>query len=458
MASPITVGGLASGLDTQSIISALVSIEGRKAGQMRASKATFQSKITALDKLASKMRDLEASLKKIADPDQFVVHQAKLSTGGEAFVAITPQGSTHSGTYDVRVNALAQSTYLRSDGVADPTADLAMTGTLSLSVGGTQTDIDIDGTNSTLNGVRDAINDADAGVVATTVFDGTDWHLELRGEETGLANAVTVVAEPSQPPPQGPVLNLTQLRAAGDAAFTIDGQSFTSADNTVEDAIQGITLQLLQPQSVTDPDIGVTVTEDFAAIEKQLNDFISDYNEVIDFLNEQGAVRASSEDAVMPLAGDSSLRSLRSSFGTAISSQTTVVGLAYSSLSSIGFKTGSDGRLSLDSTRLKDALAANGDDVKTLLSDATGGVGKKLLDEVERRTDPIDGALATRKDAFKTSIDTLDDRILRAEDQLGVYEESLRRRFAAMETLVGRLQSQGGALGSIGTFSTQPRR
>ncbi len=455
MASPITIGGLASGLDTESIISALVGVESRKVGQMRTARTGFQKKIDALGELDKRLKSLEKSLKKLADPDQFVAHKATLSAGGDSFVAITPKGSTQAGTYDVRVSQLAESTFIRSDGQADANADLGITGTLSLSVGGTQHDITIDGTNSSLNGVRDAINDADVGVVASTVFDGTDWHLELRGADSGVANAVTVVAEPSQPPPQGGVLNLTQLRAASDAAFTVDGQAYTSADNTIDDAIQGVTLQLLQEHGAGDPTVEVTVAEDFEAIEAQLTDFIDDYNEVIEFLNEQSAVRTSSEDAIKPLAGDSALRSIRSSFGTVISSQSALSGLSYSSLSSLGVTTSSDGTLELDSARLKDALADDVDDVKELLSDETAGIGKRLLDSVEQRTDSISGTMKTRTDAFRASMDTLDDRITRAEDQLEVFERSLRQKYAAMESLVGRLQAQGGALGSIATFGVK---
>jgi flagellar hook-associated protein 2 len=452
MASPITIGGLASGLDTNSIISALVGVESRKVGQMRTARTGFQKKVDALSELDKRLRSLETSLKKLADPGEFVAHKATLSAGGGDFVAITPKGSTQAGTWDVRVSRLAESTFIRSDGFADANADLGITGLLSLSVGGTQRDITIDGTNSTLNGVRDAVNDADVGVVASTVFDGTDWHLELRGAESGLANAVSVVAEPSQPPPQGPVLNLTQLRAAVNAAFTVDGQSFTSSDNTIDDAIQGVTLQLLQAHGASDPTVEVTVAEDFAAIESQLKDFIADYNEVIEFLNEQSAVRSSGKDDVKPLAGDSALRSIRSSFGTVISSQSTLAGLAYSSLSSIGITTDSDGTLELDSTRLKDALADDVDDVKRLLSDESAGIGAKLLASVELRTDTVDGTIRTRKDAFRSSMDTLDDRIARAEDQLVIFERSMRQKFAAMESLVGRLQSQGGTLNSISTL------
>ena len=429
MASPITFGGLASGLDTQSIISALVSIEGRKGGQLRTARSSAQTRINTFDTLLTKLRNLEGSLKKLSDANQFVAHKSNLTKGAEDFLTVTPGTTALAGTYQIGVTALAQSTFLRSDGVADPNSDLALTGTLSVDVGGTQTDLTIDATNSTLNGIRDAINDANIGAVATTVFDGTSYFLEVRGKQSGVANAVSIVAEPTQAPPLGPLLNLTEKRAASDAAFTVDGQAYTSSDNTIDDAIQGITLQLLAPQAVGDPALQLTIDEDFGAIEQQLQSFVDDYNAVFDFLNTQGAPRASSEDAVQPLAGDSLLRSLRFALGKEVSAATTLTGIDFNSLASLGIKTESTGRLTLDSTKLKDALAADLDGVTRLISDKTAGIGKKLLDIVQRRTDTVDGAVKGRQDSFNSEIRTLDERIRRADDQLKVFEQSLRQRF-----------------------------
>ncbi len=450
MASPITFGGLASGLDTQGIIAALVGVEGRKVDQLRSKSDGFQKKINALDDLQKKMGALETALKKLADPAKFIASKANLPEGASDYLSLTTRSEAKAGTYSLEVLALAQSSFIRSDGFADANTDVGVVGTLTLDVGGTQFDIDIDGTNNSLNGIRDAINDADVGAVATTVFDGTDWHLELRGAETGAANAVSIVAEPGLPPPQGNVLNLIPLRNATDARFEIDGESYTSASNTVEDAIQGVTLQLLDAQPQNSSPIKFTIAEDFAAIEQQLKDFVNEYNKVVDFLNDQSKPRASGDDATKPLAGDSSLRSLRSALGSAVGGSSTVVlNGVYPSLATIGIATDSSGRLTLDSTKLGDALADDLNAVSKMVADPTTGVGAKLLEVVEKRTDTVDGAIKTRKDAFRASMDDLSRRITRGEEQLETFEDAMRRRFAAMETLVGRLQAQGGSLSSL---------
>jgi flagellar hook-associated protein 2 len=249
LASAITFGGLASGLDTKAIIEALVGVEGQKVSLLQSQQSSFRDKVTAYDSLLGKLKALETALGKISDPEQFLAFAAHLSSDGDSFLTATPQGSARAGTYQVQIGAIAQSTFVRSAGAADANASLGLAGDLTLHVGTTDTTIAVDGTNDSLFGVRDAINNSGAAVDATVVFDGTQYHLELRGHDTGAANAVTVTAEPP-PGTGGTALALTQLRAASDATFTIDGQPYTSASNTVSGAIEGVTLQLLDDQAV----------------------------------------------------------------------------------------------------------------------------------------------------------------------------------------------------------------
>ena len=197
MASTITFGGLASGIDTNSIITQLVALEGRKVSALQSRQGSFQKKIDAFDTLQGKLENLQGTLDGLSDAKTFVAAKASLSSNADGILGATTRSDAKVGTYKVGVSKLAESTFIRSDGFADPDTDLAITGTLSLQVGTTQTDITIDGTNATLHGIRDAINASGADVVATSVFDGTSWYLELRGKETGAANAVTVGASNS---------------------------------------------------------------------------------------------------------------------------------------------------------------------------------------------------------------------------------------------------------------------
>jgi flagellar hook-associated protein 2 len=444
MASPITFGGLASGLDTKSIIAALVAVEGRKVESLRSQKAGFQRKISAYDELGAKLRKLLDAVEDLSKQRTFVAHQATLSDGAESQLKATPSGRASTGTWEVAITSIAQSTFLRSGGATAGDVSLGLTGTLTLQVGSTTTNVTIDSTNDSLHGIADAIEAAGAAVNASVVFDGTDYHLELRGAETGVANAVTVTAQPTGTNP----LNLTQIRAASDAVFTVDGQPFTSADNTVDDAIAGITLQLLDEQATGAAPIQLTIAEDFGGVRDQLNDFVKAYNDVVSFLATQAKPRASVEDQPAPLSGESALHSIRSKLSSIVSSQANVAS-TYTSLASIGIKSQTGGTLKIDEEQLADALADDLDGIVTLFTDVANGVGKRLFDEVKARARPITGVVELRKDAFEESIFLLEQRIRAAEDSLDKFEEGLVKRFAQYEQLIGSLQAQGASLGSL---------
>jgi len=454
LSSPITFGGLASGLDTKAIIEALVGVEGQRVSLLQRQQTSFRDKVTAYESLLGKLKALETALGKIADPEQFLAFAAHLSSGGESFLTATPQGAARAGTYQIQIGAIAQSTFIRSAGAADANASLGLAGDLTLRVGTTDTTIAIDGTNDSLFGVRDAINDSGAAIDATVVFDGTQYHLELRGHDSGVANAVTVVAEPA-PGTGGTALALTQLRAASDATFTIDGQPYTSASNTVNGAIEGVTLQLLDDQAVGAAPIQVAVTESVDQIRKQIEDFVTAYNAVVTTMNEQTAPRASSSDPIKPLSGESTLSSLRMAFGSVIASASVSATSRYTTFSSIGIKSQNDGTLVFDAKKFQDAIGDDVDDVRALLTDSTQGLAKKLLDVVERRTDPTGGVIDSREDALKAQISSLDKRIRAAQDALSRYEDALVARFAAYETIIGRLKAQGDSLTSLtGLFNS----
>jgi flagellar hook-associated protein 2 len=453
MASPITFGGLASGLDTKAIIAALVAVEGRKVDFLKSSKSAYQKKVGALDELGTKLSKLKDALEKLADRDLFVARKSSLSDGGEDVLSASVQGDAAVGTYSIAVTGLAQSSFLRSAGQADANASLGLGGSFSIQVGSTTTNVTIDSSNDSLNGMRDAINDADAEVQASVVFDGTDYHLELRGRETGLANAVTLLAEPQGG--SGPVLNVAQVRAAADAQFSIDGQAYTSPTNNVTGAIQGVTLQLLDDQAVGAAPVQLTVVDDFEGVKEQLQGFVDAYNDVIKFMNDQQRARSSGDEGVKPLAGESTLRSIRNAFTSILATQ--IAGAEYyPSLGTLGIKTTSDGTLKLDAVKLEEAVGEDLDEVVQMFTDATQGVGVKLLAAVEQRTDSVDGILKLRKDAFQETMRSLDRRIARAEDSLEVFEASLVRRFSQYEQLIGSLQAQGQSLGTFG-FGSQTR-
>ena len=453
MVAGISFGGLASGLDTDSIIAALVAVEQRPITLMQAQKSTFQSQQDAFKKLEDLLKTLESATEKLADPDKFLAYKAEVED--ETYFTANSTGDSPVGSYHVNVESLASSTLLRTPGFESldtPT----LQGTITVNVGDESHEIVIGSDNDDFGSIKDAI-DAIDGVSAYTVFDGDLFHLEIRGDKAGVDNAVSIDEDLL-------AFSVSEEQSAADATFSINGLDYRSADNVVEDAIPGLSLNLLQTHDSSSDTTTITIAEDFEEIENQVQEFIDAYNAIADFFNDQSEFTINEEGEEpdsAPLFGDLSLRMLRNEFSRKL---TTIaddsLGLAVNSLASIGITTDSNGKLELDSETFQESLAGNLDDVRTLFTDANDGedddfvgIATALLETIELRTDRVDGLIKTRTDSIDRLIQDLDKRIRDSEDRLVTYEESLVRRYASFETLISQLQSQGNALTAITSSS-----
>ncbi|UWN48859.1 Flagellar hook-associated protein 2 [Alcanivorax sp. ALC70] len=127
---------------------------------------------------------------------------------------------------------------------------------------------------STLEGVRDAINEAGGGVQAALMNDGGDtpYRLVLSSTETGTEAAISQVTFSGG---VGDALALDQNSEvpALNAKLTVNGIEVTSQSNQVEDAIQGVTLNLRETGTAT-----LDVTRDGAGIKKAVKGFAEAYN------------------------------------------------------------------------------------------------------------------------------------------------------------------------------------
>ena len=183
-----------------------------------------------------------------------------------------PGSGAASGSYSVEVGLLAQAQKRKSSAFTAASSTIG-SGTLTIDFGTYSADtftlnpdkatktISIGSGQSSLAGIRDAVNAANAGVTAGIVNDGSGYRLTLTSRDTGAANALRVVVADSDgihtdmsglsqlmfDGRTSGVKNLTQSAAAQNASVTIDGIAISKASNTITDAIEGVTLNLLKP-------------------------------------------------------------------------------------------------------------------------------------------------------------------------------------------------------------------
>jgi flagellar hook-associated protein 2 len=404
-------------LDVGSIVDSLIYVDGAPMRKLQSQVTTLQSKVTAYQTLNTKLSalsdkvntllfgDTEASLLQpysFADRlSESIFARSNVTSSNEDIVSATASNATIGGSYSIIIGSLAQANSMASSGFASATTAAAGTGTITVTTGSSDpVTITINSTNNTLNGVRDAINNANAGVTATIVNDGSasPYKLLLRANDTGTANSFTVADNLTG----GQALSFVQTQAATDAQFSVNGLSVTKSTNTVSDVISGVTFTLKQ---TTAGPVNLTVDKDTDAIVDAFKEFVSAYNAVSSFINSQFTYNASKETAGV-LSGDSTLRSIQSKLqGPIVQSVANRYNSVYGVAGQIGLEFNRDGSLTLNESDLRDALSDNFTAVAALfLGDGTPSGGTTATDS---RVSYAGKTSATQNGTYAIQIDTL---------------------------------------------------
>jgi flagellar hook-associated protein 2 len=443
MVGTITFGGIGSGMDTESIVSALVGVERQGQTALQSKLAANNSSISNLSGISSLLSKLKAASDALDTTSEVGAYKA---TSSNAAIVASSSGLATPGKFSIQVDKLAKEQRTYSNTIASVGTAMNQSGTLKLGVGsGTTQDIAIVGTD-TIDDVIGKINSAGLRMTASSFYDGTSYRIQLRGMDTGAANNLSIT-ETGTTFGFGVAANTVQ--AAQDAQIKLDGFTIKSATNQVAGAIRGVTLALT---AETTDAVSVAIESDPSALKTKLTALVDSYNAVISKVKElagNGTVKAKDPN----LAGDSTLRSITSRLTSAL--QTIGGGTsAYKTLGSIGLAVDRSGKLSLDSTKFDKATAADAAGVSKLLAgtDATaaGGVMSIVSNAVDAFTKSGTGLMAGRNDAMAATTKRLQSRIDAEEIRINRYADQLRKQFTTMDTQVAAWNAQSSYLSKQG--------
>jgi len=393
-------------LDVNSIVSQLMTVERQPLAKLDTKEVSYQAKLTAYGSIKGAVASFQTAVQGLNSSSKF---QAVKATPSDATVFSASASSIAvAGSYSLEVTKLAQAQKLVAAGQASSTAAIsdgtattvtfdfgAISGgtltngvysgaTFTSSGGGTKS-ITIDGTNNTLQGMRDAINAAKMGVTATIINDGsaiTPYRLSLSSDNSGISNSLKITTSGGDgtidtllahdPGGLPAAQHLNQTVTAQNADFKVNGVSASKASNTVSDVIQGVTLTL--SKETTTP-ATLTVARDTAAISSMVSAFVTAYNDLAKTLKDLSAYDAASHKGAV-LQGDSTVRTLQSQLRSMLS--TPIVGTSgvLTTLSDVGvyvqkIELQKNGVLAFNQTKLENAIASNFSDVASLFT-ATG--------------------------------------------------------------------------------------
>jgi flagellar hook-associated protein 2 len=388
----ISSAGIGSSLDVNSIISQLMAVERKPVTALDTKEMSYQAKLSAYGSLHGALAAFQSAAQALATPAKFVAQRAAVADA--TIFSASAGGAAAAGSYSVEVGLLAQAQKLKSSGTAfAATSSTIGSGTLSIDFGSYSGDtftlnpdkstktISIASGQSSLAGIRDAINAANAGVTAGIVNDGSGYRLTLTSRDTGAANALRIVVADGDGThtdssglsqlmfdgrSSSGVQNLTQSAAAQNASVTIDGIVISKASNTITDAIEGVTLSLLK-KSEADVPTNLTVSRDSTGIRNTVESFVQAYNDSAKALADLSAYNATTKRAAI-LQGDSAVRSIQSELRRTLTSALSTAGGGLTALSDIGIAFQTDGRLKLDSAKLQTVVDDPTKDISTLFA------------------------------------------------------------------------------------------
>jgi flagellar hook-associated protein 2 len=442
----MAVTGLASGLDTESIINSLMSIERQPRTLLTYKQAASQAQEDDLNAIKTKLTALSLAKSDLSSVTLWEPTQAVDTTDATKLTA-RRTGGAGPGGYQVQVANLASSEQ-RTFTLGDTSA----ASTLTLTAAGQSTGVSVAiGAGATTDDVVSAINANSSAPVYAVNVNGS---LVLSSKTTGAANGFSVGGDTQ--------LAAGTVKAGADATYSVDGVTKTSATNVVSDGIPGVELTLRAPTTSA-----ITVNVGTPGPDKQqtiaaVKAFVSAYNDVVDLVrarlkekrvpNPQSTGDARTGD----LFGDTMLSGMLDSMRQTVST----VSVAGLTMAAVGVSTGKatgaaatadtiDGKLTVDDAALSQALDDDPASVQKLLGGMpdTPGFAQAfgaVLDPVTQAGGLIDARISAASDSvalFQSQMDDMDQRLTMREDYL-------RKQFSSLELALQQSQSQSADLAS----------
>lgn len=391
----LSSSGIGSNLPVDSIITQLMGLEQKPLNLLDKKVTTFQAKLSALGTLKGALSTFQTAAKGLSSLSKFMAMSGTVAD--PAVASMTAGSSAAAGTYSLEVSKLAQAQKLASAGQVSSAAAIGA-GTISFDLGtvsggtfdaatgqytgasfnsagaGLKT-VTIDPSNTSLSGIRDAINKAGIGITASIVNDGSASpnRLVLTETSTGKANSMKISVDGdaalqtllNHDPAGLPAAQaMKETVSAQNAEFKLDGLDISSASNNAANIIEGVTLKLTKTNVGTPTSL--VVARDTEAVVKSVNEFVTAYNAITKTMKDLTAYNEATKTGAV-LNGDATARSIQTELRSMLSAPVGTGGNAFSVLSEIGVNLKA-GVMSVDDAKLKKSIDSNFGDIAALFA------------------------------------------------------------------------------------------
>ncbi len=327
------------------------------------------TELDAVKFLETNLTAFNSYLTDLSSPDIF--SQRTATSSDETVVSISATSAAALASYQVESRQLAQAHTMVVDKAYSAPSDTISNGTLTISTGGQDHTITVDATNNTLEGLQNVINSGDYGVTASIINNAGSYQMMFTSKQTGAAGEVSVSGLTDFD-----TAGYTTTAEAQDAVMILNGLTVTSASNSFDEVIEGVTFNLNSASSGNPKTL--SVTQDSDQVKETISSFVGVYNQLQTIFDELGSYDKSdlteaeleSEEYQYygDLAGNSLLRSVKDQIQASLAGSIDELDGNYNTLASIGLSFDREGVLELDESTLDAVLASNMQAVSNLLS------------------------------------------------------------------------------------------
>lgn len=443
--------GVGSGLDLESMVSKLMTAERAPIDALTSKITSTQTKISLFGTLSTKLTALQSA----ADTLQFPTRLAatKATSGDSAIMTATSAFGATAGTYGVEVTQLASA---QKSFTKEYTAGTTFApGSLSFTVAGVPAaSIDLNEvgkTSYTLDEVRDKINAAKIGVMATVINTSNGGQrMVLTGDKSGAINSFLLTsgltASGGQANLDGANFDTSTVglarATAQDGRIKIDGVEVSSATNVFTNiAGLSITANKVSTMGVS---TSLKVETDNDKVVSAVKAFVEAYNSITSTIKTNSAYNSSTKTA-QPLSGDFAARTISSGLsGTLSTIPSELSSATYRTLSALGVSIAQSGQLTLDESKLKQALNNSPSEALTALQ----AYGKAFSNAASGMLGN-EGVVTKRVTSLNDAVKIYKDNQAALEVRMVAIEKRFRAQFTAMDKLVSELKATSGSLTQI---------
>lgn len=448
--------GIGSGLKLGDILDSLTAAEKATLTPITKQQSSYTSKLSAYGTMKSALEAFQTANTALGKADLFTA--TTTASSSTAFSATT-SGNAIAGKYTIKITQLAQAQTLTSTSTQkDSKAAIATSDSvLTIQQGGGKkpVTIDISAANSSLNGIRDAINNAKAGVSASVINVGNgEYRLSITSNDTGKDNGMTLSVSGDSALQSfmgfdGTSGGMKESVTAQNAELTVNNVAIENSSNTISDALEDITLNL---NDVTTGNQTLTITQDNTKAQAAIKDWVTAYNALQDTFSsltkytavDPGSDAQSTSNGA--LIGDSTLRTIQTQLKSALSN--TASSSAFKTLAQIGITSDpSTGQLKIDDTKLTAALKKDSADVGQLIvgdgkkTGITTNIGSNLTSWLSST-----GIIQAAKDGVSKTLNKLTKDYNAASDIIDQKVARYKAQFTQLDVLMSSLNNTSSYL------------